>query len=399
VIAKALNQDISSQKQNENEEGKDEWEKKAKDARSERIYLEEQKRLDRMAQRSQSHDEGEGDPLEEAQKFTKQMAAGSIIESEVAKAKASAAKATAEAEEAKTKAERARSGEDKTKETPNQSPVKVTGSVDLGNFNYQEILQQQQQDLKDLKKDADDQAGRQATVSNELREKLHDKEMEVLKTSFGAQMQVLTKMIEGNASKGSFMEQYNGALETAKALGFNQPQITGDLSVQMELKKMEFNQVMEMKKAAREEKRADREFQRQLNRDADERERQLNRDVEEREDKKDERSRQARRDDMIAKTPQYIGGAIAQGLLTNEGKGGGVAQEATSEAPSEAKAPKGKQGKHIEAGWGDSGELECPGCSEPLAIGPTAKVAVCANCSERVSIRRVGQKPSAREEE
>jgi len=384
-------------KQNEKGEGKSEWKKKAEDARSEREYLEEQRRLDRISQipGSQSPDDERKDPLEEAQKFTKQMAAGAIIESEVAKAKAAAEKATAEAEEAKAKAERARSGEDKSKETPKEA-VKVTGSVDLGHFNYQEILQQQQQDLKELKREAEDQAGRQAAVSNELREKLHDKEMEVLKTSFGAQMQVLTKMIETNASKGNFMEQYGSVVETAKALGYSQPQMAGDLNSQVELKKMEFNQAMELKKMAREERRADREFQRQLNRDADERERQSNRDTEEREDKKDERSRQARRDDMIAKAPQVIGGAIAQGLLANEGKGGGVAQEATSEAPSEAKAPKGK---HIEAGWGEIGEVECPGCSEPLAIGPTAKVAVCANCSQKVPIRRVGERPSAREEE
>jgi len=390
MAGQVLNQSISSQKQNENEEGKDEWEKKAKDARSERIYLEEQKRLDRMSQHSQSQDEENKDPLKEAQKFTKQMAAGAIIESEVAKSKAAAEKATAEAEEAKAKAERAKSGGAENKE----SPLKVTGSVDLGKFNYQEMLQQQQQDLKDLKKEAEDQAGRQAVVSNELREKLHDKEMEVLKTSFGAQMQVLTKMIETNASKGSFMEQYSAVVETAKTLGYSQPQMAGDLSSQIELKKMEFNQAMELKKMARDERRADREFQRQLNRDADERERELNRDADEREDKKAERAQQGRRDDMIAKTPQYIGGAIAQGLLANQGGGRGVAEEAPP-GPTAPKGKQGKQGRHVEAGWGESGEVECPGCSEPVAIGSTARVAVCSNCGEQFPIRRVGEKPVA----
>jgi len=386
-----MNQSPRSQTSNEKEEDKSEWERKAKEAKSEREYLEEQRRIDRMAQLpdSQNHDEEGKDPLEAAQKFTKQMAAGAIIESEVAKAKAAAEKATAEAEEAKAKSERARSGE----VTPKEPPLKVTGSVDLGKFNYQEMLQQQQQDLKDLKKEADEQASTQAAVSNELREKLHDKEMEVLKTSFGAQMGVLTKMIETNASKGNFMEQYGAVIETAKALGYSQPQMAGDLSSQVELKRMEFNQAMEMKKMARDERRADREFQRQLNRDADERERRLNRDADEREDKKDERAQQLRRDDMIARTPRYIGGAIAQGLLANQSKGGMV----TEEASPEAKAPRGKKGHHVEAGWGDSGELECPGCNQPILIGPTAKVVECANCGERVPIRRVGEKPVAEE--
>lgn len=382
-------------KPNEKEEEKSEWEKKAKEAKHEREFLEEQKRIDRMSQLHESPGHDGGDPLEEAQKFTKQMAAGAIIESEVAKAKASAEKATAEAEEAKVKTERARSGEDKTKERQDQSPVKVTGSVDLGHFNYQDILHQQQQDLKDLKKEADEQAGRQAVVSVELREKLHEKEMEVLKTSFGAQMQVLTKMIETNSSKGNFMEQYSAVVETAKTLGLSHPEAAGDLHTQIELKKMEFNQAIELKKMAREEKRADREFQRQLNRDADDRDHQLNKYADDREEKKDERARQTRRDDMIAKTPQYIGGAIAQGLLASEEKGQMVTEEASLETPAETEAAKGKKGRHIDAGWGETGEVECPGCSQPLAIGPTATVALCANCGQRVPIKRVGKKPSA----
>lgn len=320
---------------------------------------------------------GEEDPLEAAQKFTKQMAASSIIESEVVKSKASATKAQAEADEAKAKAERARSGESGVKE----SPLKVTGEMSFGKINYQEMLQQQMAERDKLREQAEESAGRTQKDNDDLRERLHASEMQVLKTSFEAQMQVLTKMIEASASRGSFMEQYNAALEMAKTLGFSQPQIAGDLSTQIELKKMEFNQAAELRKMARDEKRADRDFQRQLNVDA-----------EERESRKTERARQDRRDDMVAKAPQMIGGAIAQGLLANQGKGRGVAEE----APPEPKTPRGR---HVEAGWGESGEVECPGCNQPVAIGPTARAAVCANCGERVPIRRTGERPSAGEEE
>jgi len=44
-------------------------------------------------------------------------------------------------------------------------------------------------------------------------------------------------------------------------------------------------------------------------------------------------------------------------------------------------------------------EVEYPGCSQPLAIGPTARVVVCANCGERVPVKRVGERPSARAED
>jgi len=247
-------------------------------------------------------------------------------------------------------------------------------------MNYQEILQQQMAERDELRKQAEETAGRTQQENNDLREKLHDKEMEVMKTSFDAQMQVLTKMIEANASRGSFVEQYNTVIETAKTLGLNQPQLAGDINSQIALKKMEFDQTAELRRMAREDKRADREFQRQLNRDA-----------EGREASKAEQARQDRRDEMFNKAPQVIGGALAQGILANQRGGGRVTQE----PPVETKPSKGK---HVEAGWGETGEVECPGCNQPIAIGPTARTAVCANCGERVPIRRTGERPTAEEE-
>ncbi len=320
------------------------------------------------------------DPLEAAQQFTRQMAANALIEDQLIKSKAGASKALSEAEEAKVKAERARTGGGGESQ---DSPLKVKGSVDLGTFNYQDLLKQQSDDLKELKREADEQASTQASISNDLRERLHAKEMEVLTTSFGSQMQALKEMVAVNASRGSFMDQYNGVMDMAKTIGFSQPQLAGDVTSQISLEKMKFEQNIELKRMARDDKRSDREFQRQLNRDADDRKA-----------REAEQTQQNKRDDMFAKAPQYIGGAIAQGLLANQGRGGGV----TEEAPVETNASKGKQGKHIETGWGESGEVECPGCSQPMAIGPTARVAVCANCAEKVPIRRTGEKPSAEEE-
>ncbi len=320
--------------------------------------------------------EGEKDPLAVAQKFTQQMAANALIEDQLVKSKAGAVRAQAEAEEATAKAERARTGGHEGEE----SPFKVSGKVDLGTFNYQDLLAKQTLDMKDLKKEADQQAASQAAVSDDLRERLHGKEMEVLTTSFAAQMQALTEMVKSNASRGSFMDQYNGVMEMAKTIGFSQPQLAGDVTQQMAMEKMKFDQNLELKRMAREEKRSDREFQRQLNVDA-----------EEREAKKGERAQQAKRDDMFARAPKVIGETIAQGMLANERNGGGVSEQASPEP----KAPRGKPGPHFEAGWGESGEGECPGCNQPIGIGPTAKTAVCTNCDESVPITRVGEKPGA----
>ncbi|KKN59497.1 hypothetical protein LCGC14_0541110 [marine sediment metagenome] len=320
------------------------------------------------------------DPLAEAQQFTRQMAANALIENELAKSKAGVVKAEAEAEAAKNKAEHAKGGGGEG--SGSDSPFKVSGKVDLGTFNYQDLLNKQTEEMKDLKKEANEEAAGQAAISNDLRERLHSKEMEVLTTSFAAQMQALTKMVESNASRGSFMDQYNGVMEMAKTIGLSQPQLAGDVTQSMALEKMKFEQNLELKRMGREDRQADREFTRRLNLDA-----------EEREAKKGERAQQAKRDDMFAKAPQVIGGAIAQGLMANKGDGGGVSEQASPEP----KAPKGKPGPHFEAGWGESGDGECPGCNQPIGIGPTAKTAVCANCGDSVPIIRVGEKPGASE--
>ncbi len=320
------------------------------------------------------------DPLKDAQDFARQMAANALIENELTKSKAAANKAEAEAEEAKAKAERAKRGGDEG----GGSPLKIKGSVDLGDFNYQDLIKQQSDDLKALKQESDDAAANQHAVSEDLREKLHSKEMELMTTSFAGQMQVLTKMIESNASKGSFMEQYTGMQEISKTLGFTQPQLAGDMTTQMALEKMKFEQTTELRRMAREDKRADREFQRQLAKDADERDA-----------KKVEQAQLQKRDDMFANAPKVLGSALAQGIISSQHKGEGVAEEA---APEEAQVPKeraAEQGRHIDADWGAGGEVECPGCSQPLGIGPTARTAVCANCGESVPIRRVGEKPVA----
>jgi len=95
--------------------------------------------------------EGEKDPLEEAQKFTKQMAAKAIIDGEVEKSKASVEKAKAEAEEAKAQAEeakvkakRAESGEAE----PGKSGFKVTGGLDMGHINLAQERKEASDELK-----------------------------------------------------------------------------------------------------------------------------------------------------------------------------------------------------------------------------------------------------------
>ncbi len=266
------------------------------------------------------------------------------------------------------------------------SGFKITGGMNLGNIDYQAMMQKQVDERDVLRKEAEQAAANQQQVSDDLRERLHSSEMQVLKTSFDAQMQLLTKMIESNASKGGFAEQLTAAREIAKELGFSQGSPNGGTElIQIEFKKLDFEHQMAMRKMGKDDKAEERRWQLELRRLDDEREA-----------RRAELAQKEKRDDIFAQTPKMIGAAIGQGIMANQSKGGGVAEEVSPEP----KAPKGKQGQHVEAGWGEAGEIpECPGCDQPIAIGSTATKAVCANCGKSFPIRRIGEKPSQVEEQ
>ena len=267
---------------------------------------------------------------------------------------------------------------------PGEAPggFKVTGGIDMGHFNYQELMQQQIADRDALKEQAEQAAANQQQVSESPRQKLHEAELELIKTSFNAQLQLLNKTIEGSTSRGNFMDEYNNMQEVAKALGMAHPQASNDMSIQLDLKKMEFENTRELRRMAKEDKAADREFQRQLNRDADERE-----------DKKTERETQrmtaaaaiqAEREkrNMFAAPFETIGMALAKGLMDSNG---GVSANAGDQSP---RKPK-RSGKKLEVGEGESGVTSCPECGEPVAIAPTARSAVCSSCDAVFPIDRI----------
>lgn len=327
---------------------------------------------------SQKGREEEVDPIEEARVTTRKMLADEIIATQLAKGKAEREEAEAKAAKAKADRAKAESGE-------GSGPgFKMTGEIGLGKFNMLELLEERVKERDDLRKEAEDASRTQAGINDNLREQLHAKELEVLKTGFDAQILMLGKLIESNASKGTFMDQYNMTKDLAAQIGYVASGAgTSDLTMTMELEKMKFEQNLELKKMAREEKRADREFQRQLKKDEDDREA-----------RKQDAERQSKREDMVANLPGAIGGALAEGLKSRKG---GIGEEAP--APGKKKS----RGKVLEVGVGEGGVVDCPECGGELAIGPTARKAVCSKCSMEYPIRRVtaegATEPAAEEQE
>ncbi len=85
-----------------------------------------------------------------------------------------------------------------------------------------------------------------------------------------------------------------------------------------------------------------------------------------------------------------MGKAIGQAMRSGgSGDGGGraaVVDRKVAEAPGEQQ----KKVFHLEVPVGHGGEIECPDCQQPVAVGPTAETAICAACGRTMSIKRVG---------
>lgn len=313
-----------------------------------------------------------GDPLVEAQKFKKEMAASTIIESEVEKSKAGAEEAKAKAEEAKARAERAKSGSGEGGE----GPFKVKGSINYGELDVQEREKQAREEAERTRKEKEEELKEERQKRSEAEEKLHESQMLNVQQVLTQKIESLEKQVQAGMSQKNFAQQAAEIRELATELGYQRPDpnlsTSGDATIRLELAKISM-----------EEKRLDREFKWKMKQDDKEWQLKLQELQDKRDAKEAELTQQRKRDEMISSAPQMIGAAIARGIVESESRGSGVSQPAA-----------GKTGHHVEAGMGESGETSCPECGEAVGIGSTARSAVCPGCGLKIHIKRVGEKPT-----
>lgn len=241
---------------------------------------------------------------------------------------------------------------------------KITGGLNLGNINLQEERQAAMAETERLRKEAADSANRTAQENNQLRIDLHEAQMREIKATNAAAIELIRDKIDSR-SPGEIIADIR---KMAAELGLKAPDpgiSDPSLSLQMvELQNAE---------AARE-----REFQWRMQKDREDREDRKEERKDERDYKVAQLTIQREKNDMFSKAPQVIGAAIASGMMANSGE---------PEAPS---APSQKsKAQVITAGIGESGEAECIKCHQPVAIGPTARKAVCAGCGMEYAIKRV----------
>lgn len=289
------------------------------------------------------------------------------------KAKAARSKREFEEEEEKTR----RIAE--ARENPPEAPFTVKGSVDLGHFD----LQAQQAELKaSIDKIQNEHKAQVAALSQEnehYREELHKLELEKMDKITSAKIDSLEKLItEGNLKPkdSNIMEQVNQIEKLAGLLGYIKPAASEGLDPQVRLKlaemdltgkrearKYEFDKIISEREFKLKEKISEQEYSLNVAK--------FNAEIEAEKKKRD----------MWISPFESIGTAIARGLIDSGGTIPGVGQNPVSKEP--------KKSLHkLEAAEGESGVVDCPECGQPVAIAPTARSAVCANCEARVSITR-----------
>lgn len=321
-----------------------------------------------------SGNEGEVDYLDRAIKFKERIVASNVINSA---AKLSSAEAAAGA----------------APPAPAQSPFQVSGKVNLGEFNFQEAAQAANKQLQELVAQQQEELKKSGQLNLELRDKIQEKQNEILKLTFGAQIDALNAALQAGSEKKGITDQIKEAREVAELLGMQlagKADGTTSPELSIKLKEMEFQHLEYMEKLKDDRDERDRNWQIQL-RDMDDKREQMKADI----------ARQSQRDQFFSQFPQLFGAAVAQGILDRGGSGtpgaqgipatGGVGAQPTKQPPAAKAAAKPKQPYHFEMLPNESGEFDCPECGEPVALGPTARSAVCPGCGTRYPIKRVEQ--------
>lgn len=258
---------------------------------------------------------------------------------------------------------------DKVERKAEEGGFKVTGGVHLGTIDLQQERMAAQEELKRLNTEKENQIKQIGAANDTLRDKIQEQQNKLIELTFKSQMELMQRSIDSNKTTvKSFGEQYQEVLETTKLLGLTNSPVANDANVQIELKKMEFENQMALRQMSREDKRSDRQFQLELKKFD-----------QERDFRQQELAQKEKRDAMFTGAPEMIGKVLAQGLK----------ERAVSAAETTIAEKAPGKGRGFEAGVGEGGEVPCPECEQPIAIGATARQAVCANCGTTYPIKRM----------
>jgi predicted RNA-binding Zn-ribbon protein involved in translation (DUF1610 family) len=283
---------------------------------------------------------------------------------------------------------------------PQEPPVKMTGSINLGNIDFQEQSRRAQEVEAAARKSAEERADRLTAENEKLKTDLLATTINNLQTNLGGQIQKLqADLAAGRGSSKNIGEQLKEIIDSAALLGFVKPEAVKPGPVVQNATDAALS--LEMLRIQLEDKRSDRQWAWTMEKDR----RQWQLDLR----KLDQANRLAlaeasakkEQNAWIAHAPELIGNTIAKGLLSS--RAGGVSNNPrpmqrrapVNQPPPQAnnietEAPASEPGRKIEADIGEAGTIDCSDCGSQIAIGPTATQAICASCGNTVEVVRRG---------
>lgn len=81
------------------------------------------------------------------------------------------------------------------------SPIKIGGNINLGNFDLQKIQEETRAQADNIKKYYDDIIGKMNSEKEGYREQVHALQIQMLEQTFKLQMDAMAKMIQGNLAR------------------------------------------------------------------------------------------------------------------------------------------------------------------------------------------------------
>lgn len=253
-----------------------------------------------------------------------------------------------------------------------EPPFQVKGSINYGNIDMQEQQRQAREAAEIAQKEAGNKIDKAQENEKAVREELHNAQLLMVQQALNGKIDQLQKAVEAGMTQKNFGQQVAEIRELASELGYRKAEDApsgggGNIQLQIEMLRLQMN-----------DKQQDRDFKWRMRQDDKSFQLEIQRMNDDRTAKAAELERQKNKDDMWANFPKHIGSAISKGLV---------------DSPGVAAQPSKPKSYHVETGEGEGGEIECNDCHQPVAIGATARKAVCASCGASYSIKRVKAEP------
>lgn len=296
---------------------------------------------------------------------------------------------------------------------PPEPPFKVTGGINLGNFDLQAEREKTQQMAEQARQNAEASLQALREQLDQTTKELNDTRMSLLMRDVtdkfnqgmsSIQQQIAQINAGGGGDKGDILKTIETMEALASKMGWARqsaaPAGYGGKDPRVEI---------ELAKITLEEANRNRDFQLRLKQYDVEMARQSRLDEQNLLLRREELAQKAKRDQMIASLPEQLGSAFAKGMMSEGGFKGfgspgqpprvaaqpppvGHAQQfappPAAPPPAPQAPPESNAGAYLQVAPGEAGTFNCPSCNQEIAIAPDTTKAICSACDFQVPILR-----------